>query len=63
MTRVIFLFFFGIALTTLIDLGAPRQRAFAARRLADSLAWSRYMNLSAAKCVGEILTPCLSFRA
>lgn len=62
MTRVIFLFF-GIALTTLIDLGAPRQRAFAARRLADSLAWSRYMNLSAAKCVGEILTPCLSFRA
>lgn len=63
MTRVIFLFFFGIALTTLIDLGAPRQRAFAARRLADSLAWSRYMNLSAAKFVGEILTPCLSFRA
>lgn len=39
MTRVIFLFF-GIALTTLIDLGPPRQRAFAARRLADSLAWS-----------------------
>jgi len=63
MTRVIFPFFLVLLLPTLIDLGPPRQRAFAARRLADSLAWSRYMDLSAAKFVGEILTPCLSLRA